>query len=118
MTDNPKPARQLKLEIPADLKPTYANAAMVNQTFSEIIVDLIQVLPNDQRARVQQRVVLTPTNAKLILQALQQNLARYEEKHGEIKLPPRPQSLADQLFRGLGSDDESTDTTGGSSETD
>jgi predicted secreted Zn-dependent protease len=96
----PKP-QQIRLEIPANLTATYANAAMVSQTHSEIILDFIQVLPNDPRARVQSRIAMTPANAKLFLQALQQNLERFEEKHGEISLPPKPISLADQLFGGV-----------------
>jgi hypothetical protein len=110
MTDQPnaKPGRQLKLEIPGNLQPTYANAAVINQTFSEIILDFLQVMPNDPRARVQQRIVLTPVNARLLLQALETNLKRYEEKHGEIATPP---TLADQLFGTIriGDKDEPTD---------
>ena len=47
---------------------------------------------------MQTRIVLTPTNAKMLLKALEENISRFEEQHGEIELPPRPQSLADQLF--------------------
>jgi hypothetical protein len=110
MTTPPqKPQPQIRLEIPTTLTATYANAAMVSQTHSEIILDFIQVLPNDPRARVQTRIAMTPANAKLFLIALQQNLDRYEEKHGEISLPPRPISLADQLFGGVKSDDDNKD---------
>ena len=76
--------RQMRLEIPANLSAIYANAAIVSQTTSEIVLDFLQVMPNDPRARVQTRVVMTPTNAKLFLKALETNLARFEEKHGEI----------------------------------
>jgi len=97
MTQQP---RQIRLEIPANLNAIYANAAIVNQTMSEIIIDFLQVLPNDPRARVQTRIVMTPTNAKLFLNALQTNLQRYEETHGEIVVPPTQpgNTLADQLF--------------------
>lgn len=92
------PQRQLRLEIPGNLSATYANAAIINQTHSEIILDFLQVLPNDPRARVQSRIVFTPANAKSFLNALTENLQRYEQAHGEIQLPPKPDSLADQLF--------------------
>lgn len=102
----PLPPGQFRLEIPNNLSAVYANAAMVSQTHSEIILDFIQVLPNDPRARVQTRMVMTPANAKLFMQALQTNLERFEAKHGPISLPPKPVTLADQLFGGVRPEDE------------
>ncbi len=98
MTSAPQPARQLRLETPANLNAQYANAVIISQTHSEIIMDFIQVMPNDLRARIQTRIAMTPANAKLFLNALNENLTKFEEKHGEISLPPQPVSLADQLF--------------------
>lgn len=92
------PQRQIRLELPVNLNATYANAVIINQTHSEIIMDFLQVMPNDPRARVQSRIVMTPANAKAFLLALQENLGRFETKNGEIALPPRPVTLADQLF--------------------
>lgn len=106
MTQQPQPARQLRLEIPANLNATYANAVVVSQTHSEIVLDFVQVMPHDPRARVQTRVAMTPANAKLFLRALEINLKRFEEKHGEITLPPQPVSLAEQLFGNVPPGDE------------
>lgn len=99
------PQRKLNLEIPANLNATYANAVIVSQTHSEIILDFLQIMPNDPRARVQSRVAMTPANAKMFLKALTQNLERFEEVHGEISLPPQPPTLADQLFGGFKPDE-------------
>lgn len=101
MTQPQPPNRQIRLEIPANLSAIYANAAIVSQTTSEIVIDFLQIMPNDPRARVQNRVVMTPINAKMFLKALETNLARYEEKHGEIVVPQQHGSLADQLFGGI-----------------
>ena len=90
--------RRLNLEIPANLNATYANFAIITHSPWEVFLDFAQILPNLPKARVQARIVLTPTNAKMLMKALQDNIARYEAQHGEIKLPPRPPSLADQLF--------------------
>jgi hypothetical protein len=94
----PPPARRLNLEIPADLAAVYANFAIITHSPWEVFLDFAQILPNLPKARVQTRIVLTPTNAKMLLKALEENIMRYEDQHGEIELPPRPQSLADQLF--------------------
>jgi len=102
----PPQQRQLRLEVPQNLSATYSNAVVIAQTMSEIIFDFVQVTPTDQRARVQSRIVMTPSNAKLLLRALEQNLAKFEEKHGEIKVPAQPQSLADMLFGGIKPNDE------------
>lgn len=103
---NSSPQRQLKLEIPAGLNAVFSNAVMISQTNTEIVLDFLQVLPNDPRARVQSRVVMTPTGAKAFLNALSQNLERYEEKHGPIELPTPPASLADQLFGSIKPEDD------------
>ncbi len=47
---------------------------------------------------MQTRLILTPTNAKLLHKALGDTLAKYEERHGQIKVPP---TLADQLFQSM-----------------
>ena len=49
---------------------------------------------------------MTPINAKLFLQALQTNLARFEEHYGEIVIPPQNGTLADQLFGTIKPDEE------------
>jgi len=98
----PEPAkpepRRLNLEIPADLPATYSNFAILTHSAWEVFLDFAQILPNLPKARVRARIVLTPANAKMLLKALEENIARYEEQFGEIPLPPRPPSLADQLF--------------------
>lgn len=108
MTQQPPP-RSLRLEIPANLAATYANATMVTQTHSELIVDFMQLLPNDPRARVLQRTILTPATAKLLLNALNEQVERFEAKHGPIELPEQPISLADRLFGQIRPDEEGTD---------
>jgi hypothetical protein len=101
--------RRLNLEIPSDLAATYANFAIITHSPWEVFLDFAQILPNVPKARVQARIVLTPTNAKMLLLALQDNIKRYETQHGEIKMPPRPQSLADQLFGTIRGENENGD---------
>ncbi len=105
----PQP-RRLNIEIPADLAATYANFAIITHSPWEVFLDFAQILPNLPKARVRARIVLTPANAKMLLRALQENIARYEAQHGEITIPAQPPSLADQLFNSIRSDGEGPDT--------
>lgn len=101
--------RQLRLEIPANLNASYSNSVVISQNKNEIIFDFIQVMPNDPRARIQQRVVMTPTHAKVFLRTLNETITRYEDNNGEIDVPIRPQSLADQLFSSVRQDEDDDD---------
>lgn len=107
---NPGNKRQIRLELPRNLDAKYSNAVIVSQTNNEIIMDFTQIMPNDPRARVQSRIVMTPTNAKSFLKALERNIQMYESKHGEINLPQRPPSLADQLFSNVNEEDDDEDS--------
>ncbi len=79
--------RQINVEIPAELDATYANFVIVSHSASEVVLDFARVLPNVPKAKVHARILMTPLNAKTLLRALQENLGRYEERYGEIKLP-------------------------------
>ena len=101
--------RQLRIEFPANQSAVYSNNVMISHTNAEVIFDFIQIMPNDPRLKVQQRIVMTPASAKMFLNAFAENVRRYEGKHGEINLPPRPQSLAEQLFKSVASDSDKDD---------
>ncbi|MBI5961534.1 MAG: DUF3467 domain-containing protein [Chloroflexi bacterium] len=105
----PAAPRRLNLEIPADLAAVYANFAIISHSPWEIFLDFAQILPNLPKARVRTRLVLTPTNAKMLLKALEENIEKFESQFGEIKLPPRPQTLADQLFSTIRQADDEGD---------
>jgi hypothetical protein len=92
-------------KIPADLAATYANFAIITHSPWEFFLRLCADSAKPAKARVRARIVLAPANAKMLLRALQENVARYEAQHGEIKVPERPPSLADQLFSSIRSDD-------------
>ncbi len=87
--------QSVPIELPADLEAIYTNFAMITHSPSEVLIDFARVLPN-MKARVQTRVVMTPLNAKLLLSALGENLAKFEAQFGEIVVPTH---LADHLFR-------------------
>lgn len=79
--------RRVNVEVPADLEAVYANLAVITHSASEIIIDFCRLLPNAPKSKVYARVLMTPMNAKLLHQALGQNLEKYEAQYGEIKTP-------------------------------
>ncbi len=92
--------KPLSIELPSNIEPVYANFALISHTPSEIIFDLSQLLPNQPKARVKSRVIMTPLNAKLFLQALEENLTKFEARYGEIVVPNRGDDLVREFFGG------------------
>jgi len=64
----------------------YSNLAVINHSSSEFILDYIRVMPGVPKAEVQSRIILTPEHAKRFLKALQDNIDKYEQMHGEIDI--------------------------------
>lgn len=88
----------INIEIPNDLQVRYANFALIMHTPSEIILNFTSVLPGMTSAKIDTRVVMTPMHAKMMLNALLENLQKYEAQFGEIKLPTGGPGLAEQFF--------------------
>jgi hypothetical protein len=84
----PEPQQvRLNVEVPGDLEATYANMAVIRHSPSEVVIDFIRQMPDQPRAKVYARVVMTPINAKLLHRALGDNLTAFETKFGEIRTP-------------------------------
>lgn len=84
---NPPATTQINVELSADLEAIYTNFAIITHSPSEIVIDFARLLPGAPKAKVHARVVMTPLNAKLLLKALEDNLAKYEERFGEVRVP-------------------------------
>lgn len=63
----------------------YSNFAAISHSPSEVVFDFIFHSPNMPQARVQSRIIMTPENAKALLFALRDNIAKYEQTFGEIQ---------------------------------
>jgi len=68
----------------------YSNLAIINHSPSEFVLDFIKIMPGVPKARVKSRIVLTPQHAKRFLRAMGDNVARYEQQHGEIQDVEQP----------------------------
>ncbi len=76
---------------------TYANLAIISHSPSEFIIDYATMMPGMPKAKVQSRIVLTPEHAKRLLSSLHENVSRYEQRHGEIKVNRRTGEIITSL---------------------
>ena len=85
--------QQFDLEIPDEVaQGVYSNFALVSHTDAEFTLDFAYLQPQAPRAKVRARVITSPKHVKRLIQALQDNVAKYEAMHGTIEassqLPP------------------------------
>lgn len=72
---------------------TYSNLAMINHSNSEFVVDFIQMMPGMPKAQVKSRIILTPQHAKRFMNALQDNINKFERQFGAIKDQDPPHNM-------------------------
>ena len=82
------------VEIPLTIELTkevgegnYANLTVITHSTSEFILDFVRVMPGVEKATVKSRIILTPEHAKRLLMSLNENISKYEQIFGEIKIP-------------------------------
>ena len=63
----------------------YSNLVIVNHSPTEFVLDFISVMPGAPKAKVKSRIILTPDHTKKIINALGENLNKYEKSFGKIK---------------------------------
>jgi hypothetical protein len=88
MSDSPKPPEiQLQIQLDDDVaNGRYVNMALVNHTETEFTLDFIYVQPQQPRAKVLSRIITNPKHMKRLLLAIQENLAKYEQKFGPVEI--------------------------------
>ena len=84
MSDEPA-SPKLQVQIDDDIaQGVYSNLVLLNHTENEFVLDFAFIQPSNGRAKVRTRVISSPRHTKRLLQALQKNLERYEERFGVI----------------------------------
>ena len=82
-----KKNKQLKIEIDDETgQGEYVNFAIVTHSAAEFIMDFIRVLPGMTKSKVKSRIIMAPMHAKTLMMALKDNINKYENKFGEIKV--------------------------------
>ena len=78
---------QINIELSEEIaEGIYSNLAIITHSNAEFVLDFIRMMPGVPKAKVKARIILTPQHAKRLLAALTDNLRKYEEVHGKVKL--------------------------------
>jgi hypothetical protein len=79
--------KPLNIEIsPEQSEGIYANGVGIHHTPSEFILDFVRFLPGAPKAKVFTRIIMTPQNALLLKNALDDSIRKYEENFDKIKI--------------------------------
>ncbi len=95
MQQNQEPKKDAGIQIQLDeatAQGVYVNLALINHTETEFILDFIYVQPQAPQGKVRSRVLTSPVHMKRLLNALTDNIKKYEERFGEIKLAQEQQT--------------------------
>ena len=83
MENKPQEKKQIQIKAKDDvLQGTYANAAQINHTKEEFVLDFMNVFP--PAGTLNARVIMSPGHFKRMIAAMQENLKKYEQKNGSI----------------------------------
>jgi hypothetical protein len=64
----------------------YSNFVLIAHSASEFIIDFARILPGLPKAKVFSRIVMTPQHSRLLLNALEENIKKFEDRFGKIKV--------------------------------
>ena len=91
-----KKQHQIKIELDDSIgQGEYVNLAIVTHSPAEFVMDYIRVLPGMSKSKVKSRIIMAPMHAKTLMMALQDNIKKYENKFGEIKVAKGGSSTPD-----------------------
>lgn len=83
---------QLNIELAEDIATgVYSNLAIITHSPTEFVSDFVQIMPGMPKGKVRSRIIMTPQNAKRLMQALQENVQKYEQHFGRISDVDAPQ---------------------------
>ncbi len=83
--DNPQQPQQIPIKISDEvLKGNYSNQTMIRHTKDEFVMDFIGFTPGDPNAVINNRVILSPAHFKGLVDAMRDNLEKYEKQFGKL----------------------------------
>ena len=85
MSNEPKEG-QLNIELSEEVaEGTYSNLAIITHSTSGFVIDFIRIMPGVPKAKVKNRILMTPEHAKRLMRALADNVSKYESQFGVIR---------------------------------
>jgi hypothetical protein len=75
----------------------YSNFVLIAHSASEFIIDFARILPGLPKAKVFSRIVMTPQHSLLLHNALAENIKKYEDRFGKIKLHGKEEDMAKSM---------------------
>lgn len=88
MESKKQQAQQIQIQVNDKVADgEYANLAIITHSGAEFVLDFVRVMPGSPKANVRSRVIMAPSHTKALMRALEQNVTKYENEHGEIKMP-------------------------------
>ncbi len=82
--NNPE-AQEISIELSEEIaEGVYSNLAIITHSNTEFVIDFVRIMPGVPKAKVKSRIVLTPEHAKRLMNALQDNINRFEGQNGKI----------------------------------
>lgn len=91
---------KIEIKIDESVAPgVFSNFTNISHSPDEFTLDFLYVNPTPPPGfgKLISRVIITPGHAKRILQALSDNIRKYEERFGEIKQSPAPDILKKRI---------------------
>jgi hypothetical protein len=96
--DDPQQGQQINIELgEKEAEGIYSNLAIISHSPAEFVMDFTRILPGVPRARVHARIIMTPQHARLFLNALEDNINKYERQYGEIQVNTSASSFGFQI---------------------
>lgn len=85
--------QQINVEIgEKEAEGIFSNFVLIAHSPSEFIIDFARLLPGLPKAKVFARILMTPQHAQLLHNALEDNIKKFEERFGKIKLFTREET--------------------------
>ena len=79
--------KQINIQIDGDVgSGEYSNFVVITHSPAEFVMDFTRIMPGVPKAKINSRIIMAPPHAKAFLNALNDNVNRYEKKYGEVKM--------------------------------